>query len=275
MRRDINSVSNSLNKLSARNLTTRVGNLVLLDKVSITVKQNELIGIVGPSGAGKSTLLKALCGFQPAKEGQVLLDQNNLYTHFNQFKQTIGYVPQDDIIHSSLSVYQTLLYTGLLRFPPDKVDRKRLDALISAVLVQLQLTERKKVKVKRLSGGQRKRVSIAVELLTSPELMFLDEPTSGLDPGLEQKLMQLLKNLSQEGRIIFVTTHIMKSLNLLDLILVMVQGKLAYFGPPDEINNYFNVTHFSDIFDKLNQKKAREWQYQYLNSKFYPLYANR
>src|SRR5439155_14048147 len=146
--------------------------------------------IVGGSGAGKTTLLDAVAGVRPADGGQVLFDGSDLAANLDAFRGVLGYVPQDDIIHLELPLERTLSYAGRLRLPAD-TSRPELDTAIARVLAALDLTDRAGVPVGVLSGGQRKRASIGVELLTDPKVFFLDEPTSGLDPATGADLLQL------------------------------------------------------------------------------------
>ncbi|MCL6674853.1 FHA domain-containing protein, partial [Streptomyces panaciradicis] len=169
---------------SARHLTVTVdGGKQILKDVSFGVPEKSLIAVIGPSGSGKSTLLKALTGYRPANQGDVLYDNRNLYKQFAELRQRIGLVPQDDILHKELTVKKALKYAAKLRFPADTTAAER-EARIDEVLRELKLDIHKEKKVTSLSGGQRKRVSVALELLTKPSLIFLDEPTSGLDPGM-------------------------------------------------------------------------------------------
>lgn len=262
-------------KLDAKNLSINVGtfgSVNILDNVSLSFRSGELVGVLGPSGSGKSTLIKALCGFHKAGKGSVTINGDDLYRNMDKYRTSVGYVPQDDIIHKELSVYKTLKYAALLRLGPE-ISKKEIELKISYLLKELELSERKTTIIKKLSGGQRKRVSIAVELLTSPGLILLDEPTSGLDPALEHKMMELLKKLASENRLILVSTHIMKSLRFLDLIVVMIKGKLAFAGPPDEIKTYFSVEDITDIFHELSRFSATDWQKRYISSPLFTRYV--
>src|SRR5262249_12838821 len=157
-----------------------------------------------PSGAGKTTLLDALCGLRPARAGHVALNDEPLYEQYERLRHLIGYVPQDDIIHRELTCRQALTYAGRLRLPP-AVTRAEVARLVDETLAALELSERADVVIGRLSGGQRKRASIAVELLSRPGVLFLDEPTSGLDPGTESRLMHKFRQLAQQGRTVVCT----------------------------------------------------------------------
>lgn len=218
---------------SARHLTVTVdGGKDILKDVSFGVPEKSLIAVIGPSGSGKSTLLKALTGYRPANKGDVLYDNRNLYKQFAELRQRIGLVPQDDILHKELTVKKALKYAAKLRFPADTTENERQQR-IDEVLRELKLDIHKEKKVTSLSGGQRKRVSVALELLTKPSLIFLDEPTSGLDPGMDRDVMQLLRGLADDGRTVLVVTHSVAELAICDKLLVMAPGgSVAYFGPP-------------------------------------------
>ncbi|HEU5425112.1 MAG TPA: FHA domain-containing protein, partial [Nitrolancea sp.] len=163
---------------------------VLLDDVSFSLQRCGLLAVVGPSGAGKSTLLNALTGFRPADDGRVLYNDRDLYDNYDDLRQRIGYVPQDDVLHPQLTVRRALQFAAALRFPTDTAEAER-DRRVEEVMGELGLAQRADLPISRLSGGQRKRASIALELLTKPSLLFLDEPTSGLDPGYEKQIMTL------------------------------------------------------------------------------------
>ena len=234
-------------ELVARDLTFSVndGRLTLLDGISFALPGNELLAVVGPSGAGKSTLLKALTGEQKAQKGQVLFDGLDVYSHYAVMRNRIGVVPQNDVVHADLTVRQTLQYAAELRFVKD-VSKKERTERIAEVLADLDLTEHVDKKVKKLSGGQRKRVSTAIELLTKPGLLFLDEPTSGLDPQLDRDVMELLARLahgtrgSDSGRTVMVVTHNETHIDRADKVLILAAGgKPVYFGPPRDVIPYF------------------------------------
>ena len=236
-------------ELVARDLTFSVsvkhGRLTLLDGISFALPGNELLAVVGPSGAGKSTLLKALTGEQKAQKGQVLFDGLDVYSHYAVMRNRIGVVPQNDVVHADLTVRQTLQYAAELRFAKD-VSKKERAERIAEVLEDLDLTEHVSKRVKKLSGGQRKRVSTAIELLTKPGLLFLDEPTSGLDPQLDRDVMDLLASLAHgtrpgdTGRTVMVVTHNENHIDRADKVLILAAGgKPVYFGPPRDVIPYF------------------------------------
>ncbi|MEU3986226.1 FHA domain-containing protein [Streptomyces sp. NPDC026672] len=259
---------------SARHLTVTVdGGKQILKDVSFGVPEKSVIAVIGPSGSGKSTLLKALTGYRPANEGEVLYDNRNLYKQFAELRQRIGLVPQDDILHKELSVKKALKYAAKLRFPADTTAQER-DARIDEVLRELKLDVHKDKKVTSLSGGQRKRVSVALELLTKPSLIFLDEPTSGLDPGMDRDVMQLLRGLADDGRTVLVVTHSVAELALCDKLLVMAPGgSVAYFGPPEEALNFFGYDSWADVFSAFENYRDYDWAGRWKGSQHYQMYA--
>ena len=233
------------------------GRVTLLDSVSLSIQPNEFVGLLGPSGSGKSTLIDALNGVRPARGGNVLINNLDLYRHFDSLKQSIGYVPQDDVIHRELTVYKTLYYTARLRLSRD-VSRNEINQTINEILDVTGLAERRHVPVNQLSGGQRKRVSIAVELITKPSVIFLDEPTSGLDPATEEKIMKLFRQIAESGRTVIMTTHAMENVRLFDKVVLLMRGKLAFYGTPAEALKYFEVKTFKELYDKLDEPVERE-----------------
>ncbi|WP_328842381.1 FHA domain-containing protein [Streptomyces europaeiscabiei] len=259
---------------SARHLTVTVdGGKQILKDVSFGVPEKSLIAVIGPSGSGKSTLLKALTGYRPANQGDVLYDNRNLYKQFAELRQRIGLVPQDDILHKELTVKKALKYAAKLRFPADTTAQER-DARIDEVLRELKLDIHKDKKVTSLSGGQRKRVSVALELLTKPSLIFLDEPTSGLDPGMDRDVMQLLRGLADDGRTVLVVTHSVAELAICDKLLVMAPGgSVAYFGPPEEALNFFGYDTWADVFSAFENYRDYDWAGRWKGSQHYQMYA--
>ncbi|MFF1446555.1 FHA domain-containing protein [Streptomyces sp. NPDC058274] len=259
---------------SARHLTVTVdGGKQILKDVSFGVPEKSLIAVIGPSGSGKSTLLKALTGYRPANQGDVLYDNRNLYKQFAELRQRIGLVPQDDILHKELTVKKALKYAAKLRFPADTTGQER-EARINEVLRELKLDIHKEKKVTSLSGGQRKRVSVALELLTKPSLIFLDEPTSGLDPGMDRDVMQLLRGLADDGRTVLVVTHSVAELAICDKLLVMAPGgSVAYFGPPEEALNFFGYDTWADVFSAFENYRDYDWAGRWKGSQHYQMYA--
>ncbi len=224
---------------------------IILDNISIAIPQRKFVALVGGSGAGKSTLMDALNGLRPAHKGTVFYNGKDYYQHLAAFSTQLGYVPQDDIIHRDLTVERALYYTARMRLPDDFTE-EQIHQRIDEVLDDVEMKFRRKLLVSKLSGGQRKRVSIALELLANPSLFFLDEPTSGLDPGLDRKMMFLLRKLADKGHTIILVTHATNNINACDYICFLAQGgRLAYFGPPNEAKAYFGKTDFAEIYSAL------------------------
>jgi ABC transport system ATP-binding/permease protein len=234
--------------------------LNILQNLSLTFLPREFVVVVGQSGGGKSTLVDAIIGYRPATHGQVFVNGTNVYRNFEAVRDDIGFVPQRDIIHTGLTVYQALDYTARLRMPRDTT-KAEMHKRIMEVLEDLDLLHRKDNEISKLSGGQQKRVSIGVELLTSPGLFFLDEPTSGLDPGTETSLMHLMRRLADQGRTIVLVTHATKNVMLADKVVFLARGGyLAWFGPPNEALQYFNT------FRSEREQRARPMEFDQIYS---------
>jgi ABC-type multidrug transport system ATPase subunit len=248
--------------------------LNLLNNISLSILPREFVAIAGVSGGGKSTLVDSLNGFRPATSGTVLVNNIDLYRNFNAYRTEIGYVPQKDIVHTELTVEQALDFAAQLRMPVDTTRAERKQR-VDEVLRELGLTHRRDVPIYSLSGGQLKRVSIGVELLTKPSLFFLDEATSGLDPGTESELMQLLRELADQGRTILLITHATDNVMLCDQVIFMARGgNLAYFGPPQEALAYFGVKRFNEIYRLVeNELSPEQWHQRYLQSPQYQTYV--
>ncbi len=226
-------------------------NITLLNDLSFSIPPRKFVALVGGSGAGKSTLMDALNGLRPAQGGKVLYNGQDYYKNLAAFSSQLGYVPQDDIVHRDLTVERALYYAAKLRLPSDFTPAQ-IKQRINEVLEDVEMTARRKLLIKKLSGGQRKRVSIALELLANPSLFFLDEPTSGLDPGLDRKMMFLLRRLADKGHTIALVTHATNNINTCDYVCFLCQGgRLAFFGPPDEAKKYFGKTDFAEIYSSL------------------------
>lgn len=224
----------------------------VLDRVSFTLEPNEFVGLLGPSGAGKSSLIEAMNGLQPPKSGNVLINNLDLNRHFDSLKQSIGYVPQEDVVHRELSVYSTLYYVARLRLSRD-VSSREIDQIVNEVMDVTGLTERRNLAVEKLSGGQRKRVSIAVELITKPSCIFLDEPTSGLDPATEERIMHLFKQVAESGRTVVMTTHAMENVKMFDKIAILMRGRLVFFGKPQDALTHLKAASFKELYAKLEE----------------------
>ena len=238
----------------------------LVNDINLTINAGEYIAVVGGSGAGKSTFLDCVNGRRPMTEGKVYYDLNDYYEYFNSYQKIVGYVPQSDIMHTDLSIYKTLYYYAQIRMH-HHLNKSELNDLVLKTIDEVSLKEKKDVIVSSLSGGQRKRVSIAMELLANPKVIFLDEPTSGLSPDLDYDIMELLRKLADKGKTIIVITHNMENVDKCDKIAFLGKGgKLCYYGSPKEIFKYFGVRKYGQIFSMLTsddkvsfyQNKLRE-----------------
>lgn len=234
--------------VEAHELGLTIDGRQLLSSVSFTARPGTLTAVIGPSGAGKSTLIKMVGGVSQPSSGLVLFDGHDVHAEYASLRSRIGVVPQDDVVHRQLTVSQALNYAARLRLPADtsKADRR---AVVDRVLDELQLTNHRDTRVDKLSGGQRKRASVAMELLTGPSLLILDEPTSGLDPALDREVMAMLRRLADAGRTVIVVTHSLTYLNMCDQVLLLAPGgKTAYAGPPQQVAATIGTNDWADIF---------------------------
>ncbi len=239
--------------------SSRKGDPPRLNNISLSIAPREFVALVGGSGAGKSTLLKAISGYErDLEKGTVIINGDNYYKNFDAYRMMLGYVPQDDILHHSLPVENALQYIAHLRLPPDTKPHE-VEERIKKALELVEMEPHRFKPIKNLSGGQRKRVSIAAELLTEPSLFFLDEPTSGLDPGLEKKMMETLRGLADQGRTVVLVTHATENITQCHQVVFMSRGRLIYYGPPSEALDFFGgkqtgVETFSDIYTRIDGK---------------------
>ena len=253
---------------------------VLLNDISLSIPPRTFVALVGASGAGKSTLLDALSGLRPLEQGSVLYNGQEYYRNLAAFNAQIGYVPQEDIVHRDLTIERALYYAARLRLPGDYTS-EQIEQRIAEVLEDVELTEQRGQLVKQLSGGQRKRVSLALELLANPSLFFLDEPTSGLDPGLDRKMMVLLRKLADKGHTVILVTHATNNINVCDYVCFLARGgRLVYFGPPEEAKTYFGKTDFAEIYGALEVTSEQpdapeETERRYKASEEYQIYIEQ
>ena len=255
----------------------------LLDDISLTIYPGEMVGLMGLSGAGKTTLLKILSGYSKPTKGEIFINGQDLYENYNRIKNFIGYVPQDDIVHAELTVYEALFYSSKLRLPSD-LSKDEIDSRIDKVLKDLGIDETKHVLIgspdtqKGISGGQRKRVNIAMELLANPELIFLDEPTSGLSSVDTKVVMDKLKSLSDSGKTIILTIHqpSLQNYKKMDNVIILTHGEMAYFGAtyPESIE-FFNQNSSPELLSQPDnallaldegEKNGKNWKKIYINS---------
>ena len=227
------------------------GNKTLLDNISIAARPGTLTAVIGPSGAGKSTFARLVAGYTHPTTGTVTFEGHNVHAEYASLRSRIGMVPQDDVVHGQLTVRQALMYAAELRLPPDtnKADREQV---VMQVLEELEMTKHLETRVDKLSGGQRKRASVALELLTGPSLLILDEPTSGLDPALDRQVMTMLRQLADAGRVVLVVTHSLTYLDVCDQVLLLAPGgKTAFYGQPSQIGPSMGTTNWADIFSSV------------------------
>lgn len=255
-----------------RQVLTKKGPKTILNRVSLCIQPREFVALVGGSGAGKSTLLDALSGAKRAS-GAVRVNDEDLYASYDAYRSLMGYVPQEDIIHRELTVDSALRYAARLRLPPD-LSEAEIEQRIAQALREVQLEDQRHQIINSLSGGQRKRASIAVELLGNPSLFFLDEPTSGLDPSLEKKMMLQLRELANNGRTVILVTHATANLRQCDHVVFMAQGRMVFFGPPDEALRFFGASDFADIYDIIDRDPAK-WEHHFHASPIYDRYVRR
>lgn len=237
--------------------------------VNLNIRPGELIAIIGGSGAGKSTILNCMCGYLKPTQGEVFINGVNLYQNFDSLKKLVGYVPQSDIVYDNLTLHDMLLYTAKLRLPKDTTSAER-EAAITKAIDMVELPEKRNSLIKSLSGGQRKRASIAVELLSDPNLLFLDEPASGLDPGTERNLMQSLRNMADGGKTVILVTHSTLQLKMCDKIVFMGKGgNLCFYGSYDEALAFFGVSDIVDVYNMITDQ-AKHWSEKFEKSRIAP-----
>jgi len=280
-------------RLDASKLIRKVGKgITVIDRLSFSILPGEMVAIMGPSGAGKTSALTTIAGYTPPSTGEVLIDGLDLYTHYDLFRRAIGYVPQEDVMHRTLTVEQVLYYQARLKFGRDVSDEE-IDERIGTVLRMLDLEAQRTSLVgdevrRGLSGGQRRRLNVAIELLSEPSLLLLDEPTSGLDARSAMQLIRQCRGLASAGRTVVMTIHQPRreAFDLFDKLLLLTKGgKLAYFGPAKEARRYFegrsevrpesarNPADFVlDVLDPLEPSLGIEpesWRKQFRKSRAY------
>lgn len=243
----------------------REKSFVTSNHVSLGVRPGELVAIIGGSGAGKSTILNCMCGYLPPAQGSVYINGINLYQNFDSLKKIIGYVPQSDIVYDNLTLWDMLIYAAKLRLPSD-INTTERNAAIQRAIETVELTDKQNSLIKSLSGGQRKRASIAVELLSDPNLLFLDEPASGLDPGTERNLMHSLRQMADSGKTVILVTHSVLQLALCDKVVFMGKGgNLCFYGSQKEALDFFGVADTVDIYNLITDH-AEQWRDKYNNT---------
>ncbi|WP_322860268.1 FHA domain-containing protein [Mycobacterium europaeum] len=251
-RRDESATATPTGGLDVRGVTWTIeNNKTLLDDISLGAQPGTLTAVIGPSGAGKSTFARLVAGYTHPTRGTVAFEGHNVHAEYASLRSRIGMVPQDDVVHGQLTVQQALMYAAELRLPPDTTKEDRAQ-VVARVLEELEMTQHLHTRVDKLSGGQRKRASVALELLTGPSLLILDEPTSGLDPALDRQVMTMLRQLADAGRVVLVVTHSLTYLDVCDQVLLLAPGgKTAFCGPPSQIGSAMGTTNWADIFSSV------------------------
>ncbi len=234
----------------------------ILDDTSMLILPGDFVAIVGGSGSGKSTLMNCINGFDKPTTGKVLVNRRDLYANYDEMKDNIGYVPQQDIVHENLTLISMLRYVAELRMP-ETATRAEREARVNEVLQTVELTKHKDKLIRKLSGGQKKRASIAVELMDDPGLLFLDEPSSGLDPGTERTLMHTLKRMSDDGKTVIMITHNTNNIHLCDkLIFLGAGGYVAFCGNPADARSFFGIPKDQDLTDAYTmvEEDPKGWE---------------
>jgi ABC-type multidrug transport system ATPase subunit/pSer/pThr/pTyr-binding forkhead associated (FHA) protein len=258
----LNRVANAAGgTIRAEHVFMRSGPVTILDDIALTIPASRFVGIIGPSGAGKSSLLTTLSGLRAPELGVVFVDGQDIYSGHGA--ESFGFVPQEDIVHADLSVDEALRFSARLRLPEGTPPRE-IDKLLLQTMDQLGLRPHARKPISRLSGGQRKRVSVGVELLAKPAILFLDEPSSGLDPATEFQLMELLRDLADTGCTIVCTTHVMENAYLMDQLIILVGGCLVFQGSAQASREYFGVPKLTGLYDRLSDRTPKEWQAAFL-----------
>ncbi len=251
-RRTVTTADTRTGGLEVHGLTWTIeGNKTLLNNISLDARPGTLTAVIGPSGAGKSTFSKQVAGLTHPTSGTVTFEGHDIHAEYASLRSRIGMVPQDDVVHGDLTVRQALMYAAELRLPPDTTKEDR-EQVVMQVLEELEMTNHLDTRVAKLSGGQRKRASVALELLTGPSLLILDEPTSGLDPALDRAVMTMLRQLADAGRVVLVVTHSLTYLDVCDQVLLLAPGGMtAFSGPPSQIGPELGTTNWADIFSSV------------------------
>jgi len=272
-------------RLDAHKIVRKVGPknkpITVVDRVSFSILPGEMVAVMGPSGAGKTSVLTTLAGYTPPSAGGVYLDGLSLYRHYDVFRNAVGYVPQEDVMHRTLTAAEVLYYQAKLEFPPEVTDDE-IDARITTVLQQLDLDRVRDSIVgdenrRGMSGGQRKRLNVAMEMLSEPSLLILDEPTSGLDARSAMELIRQCRSLASGGRTVVMTVHQprQEAFDLFDKVLLLTTGgKVAFFGPPEQVRAYFSARtevpdsvaanpadYALDVLDPVEQRYAKPPKY--------------
>jgi ABC-type multidrug transport system ATPase subunit/pSer/pThr/pTyr-binding forkhead associated (FHA) protein len=246
-----------------------MGPLSVLQGITLTIERRDLVGIIGPSGSGKTTFLTAISGLSGFSTGEVRYNGLSLKQRQKDIRPFVGYVPQHDKLHLGLTVRETLSFAAEMRLPKDTQAFDRANR-VEQVVESIDLKDRIDTKVGELSGGQRKRVSIGLELLAQPGVLYLDEPTAGLDPRTTERMMYLFRKIASGGTTVVLTTHLLGSFELFDKVIVLNRGRLAYCGPGTQFFGYFDVNSPAEVYAKIEGEETPEaWEQRFRSSEWY------
>ena len=242
--------------IAAAGVTISKGGRILVADAAFAIQPNAFVGVLGPSGAGKSTLLNCIASYQRVQEGRIVFDdKRDVNEDREEYRAILGHVPQDDVVYLSLTVQESLHFAARIQLGSE-TDPTELERAVEQALERVGLTEHADKRTFVLSGGQRKRLSVAVELLKRPRILLLDEPTSGLDPASEANLMEQLRYVAGRGTTVICTTHLMENVRLLDSLIVLGvkdgMGRIAYVGPPAGLLEHFGCRNFADLYEELS-----------------------
>lgn len=257
--------------ITVKGLSYRVADKSILQAISLTILPGEFIGLLGPSGCGKSTLLRIILGMVQPSDGVVQFMENGSPT---TKRPNIGYVPQEDIVHRGLTVGKAFHYACRLHGGPELLAldvEKRTDE----VLKKLELHHRRGTHIRSLSGGERKRVNVGIELLSEPDILFLDEPTAGLDPHLDRQLVKLFRSLADEKRTVLVTTHVLANIDQFESLIILAGGWLVFAGTLAAALEFFGVEEPEDIYSRVRRMPPPKLAERYLASTYAREYRSR
>lgn len=267
--REITAHDLGASRITAYNVCKSIGGNSILKDISLSFYPREFVGLMGPSGCGKSTLMDALNGLRPATSGSVFVNDLDLYLNFDALRRSIGYVPQKDVLHDALNVERTLYYAAKLRLPRNST-RREIRRVVDETVEIVGLKEHRRSPFRQLSGGQQKRLSLAIELITKPSFIFLDEPTSPLDPETTENMMLLFRRLADEGRIVVMVTHKFEKFREMRRIVMLTKGgRLAFFGTPQESLEYFGVKEPGEIYHRIAEREPEHWESAFRSSPEY------
>jgi ABC-type multidrug transport system ATPase subunit len=229
----------------------------LLDDVTFRLREGgQLVAVLGPSGCGKSTLIKTIAGLREASSGKAIWKGRDLSEQDFEPAE-VGYVPQFSIAHEKLEVWECI--EDAIRLRSAGLSREELDARVDNVLLEVGMLEIAEKRVEVLSGGQRRRLALGMELVSSPDLLLCDEVTSGLDPRAEDEITELMRAVALKGRIVLNITHSLKHLSSHTSVIVLMRGRLVYHAAPEHLLFYFGVDHAEDLYPRLASRKPEEW----------------